>query len=433
MKPRVYLDWASAAPVSDTARRVFTEALAAYGNPSSPHAEGEQARTILENARTHIARLASIKPEGVIFTSGATEANNLAIQGAVGVAREAMQSLSNSQKASDEKVHVLYLPTSHASVVETMEALGKVSDKDSQGGYEVEVEALHIKNGEVDLVELRKQLRAETVLLSMDLVCGETGTLWATRDVRRVLNAFERETFAKTKKSIKILLHVDASQAPLVESINCNQLGADLLTLDAQKVGAVRGIGVLLRVSPLISLKPLMQGGGQEQGLRPGTENPALAAAFSAALQEAQAEKEKCTANAARWRAALLSTIQETYAEFPRVLCNVGKESVPHIVNISLPGIDTDYAVMLLSEAGFAVSTKSACETNEEGSRVVSILMAEEQNKQNSEHDVLYDLASRASSTLRISWGPTTTEKDLQRFAKELIRTIEFLLGAQDF
>jgi cysteine desulfurase len=392
-RKRVYLDWASSAPVLPEAKRVFVEALQVFGNPSSPHEEGERARVLLEESRTTIARIAGIKPEGVIFTSGATEANTLAIQGVI------TSAMKNNTKEHFEKIpqkvdkiHVLYLPTAHASVMENMEALRKLG---------VSVEQLVITNGGVDLEVLKKQLREETALVSMDSVCGETGTKWDTRDVRRVLNA------AQSKNKNKIVLHVDASQAPLTESIDCGHLGADLLTLDAQKVGGFRGMGALLRANAYTTpLKPIMYGGGQEQGLRPGTENPALAAAFALAIKSAQEGREAFNSRARSARETLLAN------GIPEVLVNVGKEFSPHILNISLPGRDTDYAVMLLSQAGFAVSTKSACETNEVGSRVVLALFADE---------------ARAASTLRISWGPSTSDRELRAFAKELIRVLKFL------
>ena len=382
-KKRTYLDWASAAPVSETLIQGFAHAMRKYGNPSSPHAEGVRARTILEESRKTIARLCVVKTDGVIFTSGATEANNLAIQGYVRALVEA------GKKIQD--LHLLYLPTSHSSVVETMKYLQTLG---------AQIEPLVLSDGAVDLIALKKQLRPETVLVSMDVVCGETGTRYDTRDVRRVIQASQNS---------QTLLHVDASQAAFTESIDCNHLGADFLTLDAQKVGGVRGIGVLVRTSTLIPLAPLIYGGGQEFGIRPGTENPALAATFAVALSEAQKGREAFTPKAESLRMELIRAVTNT---FPDMLVNVGKEFAPHILNISFLGRDTDYAVMLLSEAGFDVSTKSACETDSTGSRVVLALTGDE---------------DRAISTLRISWGPTTKAKELQNFAQALKRTIQFL------
>jgi cysteine desulfurase len=379
----IYLDWASAAPVSIRAKRAFSGALEAFGNPSSPHAEGVRAHRILEDARHSIAHISGVKQDSIIFTSGATEANNLAIRGHINALRT---------KGRDPKdMHLLYLPTMHTSVVETMHVLEREG---------IQIEAIALTEGAIDLAQLAKQIRPETVLVSVDVICGETGTRWAVRDVRRVIDKAHAP---------RALLHVDASQAPFVESIEHTHLGADLITLDAQKVGGVRGIGALIRANSLIPLTPLIYGGGQEYGLRPGTENPALAAAFAVALEEAENGREEFVGRA---RSARLHLLESLTAIFPDMLINVGKESAPHILNISFPNLDTDYAVMLLSEKGFAVSTKSACETNEEGSRAVN---------------ELFDDPARARSTLRISWGPATKTSELNTFAKSLVATITWL------
>jgi cysteine desulfurase len=388
----VYLDWASAAPVTARAKRAFSDAVEEFGNPSSPHACGVRANRILENARQTIARIAHVKRDGVIFTSGATEANNLAICGHINALL--------AEGRTPESIHVLYLPTAHASVVETMETL-------AQGG--IQIEPLVITDGAIDLKGMEKQMRPETALVCVDVICGETGTCWATRDVRRVIDKTYEVFRTDDVNNSRTLLHVDASQAAFVESIDYTHLGADLMTLDAQKIGGVRGIGALIRANVHIPLTPLMYGGGQEYGLRPGTENPALASAFAEALAEASGEKEEFITHSIYLRTVLLELLSK---ELPDLLMNVGKEFAPHIVNISFPHIDTDYAVMLLSEKGFAVSTKSACETDEEGSRAVQILF----------NDV-----EISKSTLRISWGRTTTEKDLANFAKALTDVIKFL------
>ena len=393
---RTYLDWASAAPVSTSAWRAFVKTSKLYGNPSSPHKEGDGAHIALEKARTIIARIAGVKSDGVIFTSGATEANAIAIQGHVKALLAAGRDLGS--------LHLLYLPTAHASVVETMEDL-------RAAGAQVESLAL-IDSGAgvtVDLTQLQKQLRPETVLVSMDAVCGETGTKYHTRDVRRVIMSAQKAGLFKGNEHNRPLLHVDASQAPFTESIECNHLGADLLTLDAQKIGGVRGVGALIRTNPLVALFPLMHGGGQEQGIRPGTESPALAASFAVALTEAQAGKEEFNARAAGARSTLLSSLKTTC---PDLIENVGREHVSHILNISLPHRDTDYLVMLLSQARFSVSTKSACETDATGSRVVLTMT----------HDSV-----AALSTLRISWGPTTNARHLKQFAKALTQEVRFL------
>jgi len=352
-KKRIYLD--NAAGIS--------------ANPSSPHEEGRRAKHMLDDARRDIARLLEVQADDVIFTSGATEANALAILGI--------------PKKDD---HALYLPSAHASVVENMKLLCERG---------VDVEILPIKNWHVDCEKLREMLRPNTKLVSMDAVCGETGVVWNTREVRQTIGP-------------KVLLHIDASQAPLTEKITRAHFGADMLTLDASKVSDVRGIGALV-AHRTIPLEPLYRGGGQERGLRPGSEAPELAREFAACLGQAAFGREEFRARAERARIGLIGLIRPIEG----ILINEGSEQVPNILNISLPPRDTDYLVALLDEAGFAVSTRSACETDsEEGSRAVLALTDDQE---------------RARATLRISWGSSIKIGELVSFARALKEAVNFI------
>ncbi|MFH1178372.1 MAG: aminotransferase class V-fold PLP-dependent enzyme [bacterium] len=352
-------------------RRTYLDRAAGVsGNPSSPHEEGRRSREQLEGARKEIARLIEVQPDDVIFTSGATEANALAI---LGIA-----------KKGD---HVLYLPSSHASIVENVKMLNERG---------VEIEPLPIKDWRVDCAKLKELLRPETVLVVMDAVCGETGVVWNTRNVRETIGS-------------KILLHIDASQAPLTEKISRAHFSADMLTFDSSKVGMVRGIGALV-VHRTIPLEPLYRGGGQERGLRSGSESPQLAESFAACLRQAAFGREKFRTIAEHSRCELIKSITNT---IENVYINEGRDQAPNILNISLIGRDTDYIVALLDEAGFAVSTRSACETNsEDGSRAVFALTGD---------------IERARTTLRISWGPENSMRQLDRFKKALAHTISFV------
>jgi cysteine desulfurase len=360
-KKRIYLDWA--AGVS--------------GNPSSPHEEGRHAKKMLEDARTSIARLVEVQSNDVIFTSGATESNALAILGYV----RALRATGKSD------VHVLYLPSAHASVVEDMKLLAAAG---------VAVEALPIKDARVDTEALATMIKDETVLVSMDAVCGETGVIWNTREVRQTIGS-------------KVLLHVDASQAPLTEKLTRAHFGADMLTLDASKVGTTRGIGALI-AHHTIPLASFYRGGGQEREVRPGSEASELAKKFAAALLTTANNRESFRASAVQERVRLIEHITK---DIPNVGIQEGRAQAPHILNLSLVGRDTDYLVALLDEAGFAVSTRSACETDSQtGSRAVFALTGD---------------AERARATLRISWGPSISSRDLQRFAQELARAVAFI------
>ena len=382
---RTYLDWAAAAPASAHARRAFFRALKDFGNPSSPHVEGRVARSVLEDARTRIARLAGTKPDAVIFTSGATEANALAMAGQV-------RALLKDARAPGS-IHVLYSPAAHASTrgaARMLEAEGIIA------------EPIPFAGGRIDMDALSSRIRPETALVALDAVCGETGTRFDVRGVRRVLDA------ARKGGGARIRLHADASQLPCIGPFDLVRLGADTVSLDAQKVGGVRGIGCLIAPRQA-NIAPLMEGGGQERGLRPGTEGNALAAAFACALEEAREDAAHFSARAGEARARLLGAMARAV---PDVVPNEGREQAPHILNVSLPGRDTDYLLALLDEAGFAVSARSACATDDEGSAAVLALTGDPE---------------RARSTLRVSWGPRTRPRDLARFARAFADTVRFL------
>lgn len=379
---RVYLDSAAASEVSTRALRVFVRALAQKGNPGAFHEEGRASLKILEDARRTIASIVGVKTDAVIFTASATEANNLAIMGVV----ENLHATGRSY----ESMHILYADGAHASTTQVLTAL------QNRG---VQVTAIPFVDGTLDLEWVRTHVTDHTVLVCLESVASETGARTNTKDVRRVLD----------KHAPKVLLHVDASQSPYVEHIEREHFGADTLVFDAQKVGGVRGIGALI-LSSRAHLAPVLFGGGQEKGIRPGTPSPAHAAAFACALEESQQLRPGFVARALRMRQSLINTVTDAVAN---VVVNEGKENAPHIVNFSCVGRDTDYLVALLNEAGFSVSTKSACESlSEEGSRGVLALTKD---------------PARAATTLRVSWGPTTKQQDIARFAKVLIAEIAFI------
>lgn len=367
MARSIYLDVAASAPPFKSALKAFTTAVPLYGNPSAFHEEGRRAKELLEASRETIARILVTKPEFITFTSGATEANVLAITGVV---------------KGKEAPHVLYQAGAHSSIVKTIEALGVLYDE------------VPLKEGDIDIAELKKRIKPNTALVCVEAVSSETGMRVSTREVKEAL------------KGSSALLHVDATQLPFSESPERSRLAADLLTLDAQKIGGVRGVGLLMHAT---SLSPLLYGGGQERGLRSGTENVALIASFASALTECEKQREGFVARARKDRAYLvegLSTIPHTYI-------NEGRKNAPHILNVSFVGRDTDYLAALLSKKGYAVSTKSACETDsEEGSRAVYALTS---------------LEERAESTLRISWGPLTSSNDIRSFVRVCREAVRFL------
>jgi cysteine desulfurase len=383
----IYLDFAASSPVSQTGRQAFLKALPLFGNPSSAHEEGRRAKALLEEARTRVAREALVKSDSVIFTSGATEANALLIEGRIDMLRREGRSTTD--------MHILYSSGSHASVIEMVQ-------KQAERGIRCDV--LPLLNGGINLQQFETLLREDTVLVLVDLVESETGAMTDTRSLRRMLDA----RYTNASVDLRPLLHVDASQAPLVESIALPHILSHTLSLDAQKIGGVRGVGALL-CPRNITLSPLLLGGGQERGLRSGTEAVALIASFSEALVEAGEKRDAFVKRAQVFRTQLIARLTKASN---KVVVIEGEKNAPHIVTIAISGCDTDYLQALLGSDGFSVATRSACETNEPYSRAVLSRTGDRK---------------LASSTLRISWGHQTKERELSAFAKAFARLLSFL------
>ncbi len=383
-KKRIYLDVAAAAPAASHALRVYAKHLFLVGNPSSLHQDGVEAQRVLEDARVHLARLGQVRSHNVVFTSGATEANTLAIRGHIDF-------LIREGKNAAE-MHVLYHAGAHASIVESVLSLTSLG---------VQVEPLALVEGLPDVEAIGAQIRPDTVLVTLELVSGETGAIFDTRDVRRAIDRRIKGTMQK------VHLHVDATQAPRVQSFALSHIGADSVSLDAQKVGGVRGIGALL-LSHTAHIAPQLYGGPQEQGLRPGTENPALAQAFVTALLDSEKERDAFTTKSKELRGEFVQRL----AAIEHVTVHESKEQASHIVTMSFVGRDTDYLLFLLDAEGISVSTKSACESGEEGSRMVLLMTGDK---------------AQAGSTLRISWGPDVSKKDLQTCADAIQHNVRFL------
>jgi cysteine desulfurase len=368
-------------------RMYLDTAAGVSGNASSPHTEGRAAKARLEAAREKIARLLEVKADDVVFTGNATEANALSMLGYVRALR----------KRGRGHVHVLYLPSAHASIVENVRLL------EEEGA---QIEPLPIAHGRVDTDKLATMLTKDTVLVSMEAVCGETGVVWNTREVADVMQKWIHGSAEYTTGSVRPMLHVDASQAPQTQKVARSHFGADLLSFDISKIAPERGLGVLV-ARRTIPIDPLYAGGGQERGLRPGSESPELAEVFAESLQHAVETRERFVSVAGTAREAFKKAIRE---QVPDVLFNEGPEQAPQILNMSFVGHDTDYIVALLDEAGFATSTRSACETDsEQGSRAVFALTQD---------------VDRAKSTLRLSWGTNLGAREIDRFARALKKSL---------
>ena len=361
MPKRIYLDYAALTPIDP---RVTAEMKkhsgAAYGNPSSLYKEGVAAKKVLENSRKVVGDFIHAHKDEIYFTSGGTEANNLAIIGAVESLRK------KGMEYSD--MHVIISAVEHSSVIEVANHL---SDR------EVRVEKISVEpSGVVSLEDLRRKIRPNTVVVSIMTVNNEIGTIQPIRDIAKIIRD-ARDASAKTsifnfQSSIKYpLFHTDAAQAALYEDLDVQSLGVDLLTLDASKVYGPRGIGALY-VKRGVPLEPIVYGGGQENGIRSGTENIPPIAGFAKALEIAAAEKGR--------EGVRLILLKKLFMELMRKLNRDIKENggstSPNILNVSIPNIDSEYFIIQLDVKGIACSTKSSCLHDQDESYVLKAIGA---------------------------------------------------------
>jgi cysteine desulfurase len=261
---RVYLDWNATAPLRDEARAAMVAALETAGNPSSVHAEGRAARRLVEDARSEVAALVAAEPRNVVFTSGGTEANMLALSPLTGVGPGAV-ACGRLLVSAIEHPSVLAGGRFPAAAVERVPATPA---------------------GVVDLAALARRLTAlagegTRPLVSLMLAGNETGTLQPVSQAARLTHEAGG------------LLHVDAVQAAGRIPCDISALGADLVTLSGHKIGAPKGVGALVKRDEALTLDPLVKGGGQERGARAGTENVAAIAGFGAAAAAARANLEQ--------------------------------------------------------------------------------------------------------------------------------------------
>lgn len=374
--PRVYLDYAAATPVSTPVLDAMEPYWRAnFGNPSAIHAEGVSAKQAIVRARETVAHLLGVQPGGITFTSGGTESNNLAIRGVIGLAR--------ARGISYTDMEIITSEIEHPATLRTVEYL-------AQEGVTVRYVPV-TTTGEIDLNQLAALICTKTVLVTIAYVNSEIGTIQDIGAIARVIKKNNHETGATT------LFHTDAAQAPLWLPCQLSRLGVDLLSLDAGKCGGPKGIGILARIKG-VSLATVAYGGGQEAGLRPGTEPVSLVVGCATALALSQNEWQIRSEKVTLLRDYFFTQLTEA---IPTLVINgaAGSTRVANNVNISIPGIDSEFAVISLDVAGIACSTKSACSSAGGGESMVVMAISND--------------TARASSTLRFTLGPDTTKVEI--------------------
>lgn len=380
----IYLDNSATTPVLPEIAEVMVSVLtAAYGNPSSLHKKGLEAEKILSGARKKVADCLGVRQQEIIFTSGGTEANNLAIKGA-------------AYRGRRRKRHVITGSTEHPSVLSTVSHLG-------QEGFEVTLLPVD-REGKISLAQLAEAIREDTVLVSIMHVNNETGVIAPVAEIGALVK----------EKNPEVLFHVDAVQSFGKLPVEPRAWRADLVTMSAHKIHGPKGTGALY-CREGVQLAPLLHGGGQERELRPGTENMAGIAGFAAATELACRNMEKNAAHLGLLREKLLEGLRE---RVPDVVINSPPDAAPHIVNITVPGLKGEVLVHALAEHGIFVSTGSACHSRRPEPSHVLLAMGRTRKE--------------VEASLRISFSPKNGEDEIDFMLEVLeaaVRDLRLLTG----
>lgn len=394
-KRRIYMDSASSTPIDPRVARAVARSLTEFqGNPSAPHEEGRTARTAVELARSAAASSLAVKPQELLFTSGGTESNNIALRGLAEALHE--------RGAAYKDMHVITTAIEHSSVLKAVAAL-------ERDGVAVSY-AMPGKDGIVPQEAIAELVRPETILVTVAHVNSEIGTIQPVRDIAAAARTAGRggSVFSRlSPETIFPVIHADAAQSPLYLDAGPHVLGADLVSYDAQKVGGPKGSGILYRDFS-VPLAPLYGGGTQERGIRPGTENVSgivgAALAFSLA-KEGRAERAE---RVARVRDRLISLVKEAVPEAR--LTGHARKRIANNAHFVIPGVSGDYLAVLMDKEDIAVSPRSACIGSAETSSHVVLAVT------GSDAD--------ASATIRFSLSPDTTLRDCARAAAALKRAV---------
>jgi cysteine desulfurase len=376
----LYLDYCATTPMYNEAIEAITQAMRThYGNASSIHRLGLEAEQLLNQSRKSIAGLLHCKANEIIFTSGGTESNNLAIKGTA---------LIREKRGR----HIITSQIEHSSVYESTVQLEKQ-------GFRVTYIPVD-RTGSVLVDDVRKAIGDDTILVSLMHVNNEMGRIQPVEAVGQLLRQYPKITY-----------HVDAIQSVGKLQVIPQQLGADLLSISAHKFGGPKGAGILYRRSGL-ELKPELTGGGQEFGLRSGTENVPLIAGMAKAFHITMEQRVEHSAAMYRLRERLLTRIAQIEG-----LCVTGSdiigEMAPHIVHFSLPGMRAEVVIHALEQHEICISTRSACSSGLiEPSRVLLSMGMDPE---------------LARSGLRVSYSADQTLEEIDFFVESLQKVIQEL------
>ncbi|WP_020008514.1 cysteine desulfurase family protein [Salinicoccus albus] len=371
----VYADYAATTPLDkDIIENVMVHSDE-FGNPSSIHKLGKRAKAHLESSRRAVADLLNASPQEIIFTSGATEANNMAIRGIV---------------SKYDRPHIITTEIEHASVLNTYKSL------------EAHAEVSYIKtdeNGVMNMDHFRQELREDTRLISVMFINNETGVMQPVYEIGQMLHDHAA------------LFHVDAVQAFGHIGVDVKNLGIDLLSLSGHKIYGPKGVGVLYRKTGVM-MTPLITGGSQEKDARGGTENSMFIYAISQAMQKAHDGRTERTIREMQMKEKFLNDL--TQAEIPFKVNGDVNQSATHIINLYFPWAKSEFLLTALDMADIYISAGSACHAGTvEPSHVLASMYGEDE---------------RVMKSLRFSFSHLTETEEIERITEALKEIYERLV-----
>ncbi|MNO51223.1 Cysteine desulfurase [compost metagenome] len=378
----LYWDYAAAAPPYDEVVQTMEQIMRLhYANPSSLHRAGREAERLIIRAREVCAAALAVQPNEILFTSGATESNNLAIKGA------ALQYQGRGR-------HIVTTQLEHPSVYESCLQLREL-------GWEVTFVAPG-STGIIDPADIAAAIRLDTVLVSVMHVNNEIGTVQPLREIGREIKAVNRRT----------LFHVDGVQGYGKLETQLKEWQADLYSLSPHKIRGPRGTGILV-VREGVALFPLLTGGSHENGNRAGTENVAGIAASAKAVRMSGEQREEL----GRQLIPLRNRLMHFITAMPELVLNSREDGAPHIIHFSYPGMKGEVLARKLEELGMTVSTRSACSSRlAEPSRILLSMGRD---------------VPAALGGIRISLGDSHTEADVALLEQALLAAVQSLKKAE--
>lgn len=363
----IYLDYSATTPVNEEVLNSYIETTKKMvGNPNSLHKLGIEAKSLIDTATRQIANILKVKPNEIIYTSGASESNNTAIKGIC-------------LKYQNRGKHIITTHLEHSSIIEPLNYL-------KRQGFEVEYVNI-TENGMVDIEDLKKKIRDDTILVTIASINSEVGIVQPIKDIAALL-----------KKYPKVYFHSDITQSLGKEKVDLTDV--DLASFSAQKFYGMKGIGGLVKKENVV-IEPLIHGGKSTTKDRSGTPATALIVSMAKALRlayENLEEKQKYVKE--------LNIFLRNELEKNEITINSPEVAIPNILNISLENIKPETVLHALEEKEIYISTKTACATNDSSDAVYAITKDEE----------------KAKHSLRISLSYLTTKKELEIFITELVR-----------